>query len=969
MKNSRRKFWTALVLLGLIGQVAWVVENMYLNVFIYKMFSASAADISLMVSLSAVSAAATTVLMGALCDRVGKLRTVIGLGYLTWGVTILAFGLVKMDLLTPLVGSRVEAAALGVTLVIALDCLMTIFGSAANDAAYNAWLTEMGDENNRGKIEGVNAMMPLVAILVVFGGFMGFNLDLAESWTVIFNIIGSVVIAIGIACFFLVEEPGKRTKPEGSYWETLAYSFRPAVVGSNKLLYLILVAYALFCISIQTFMPYLIIYYEKSLGMTDYVLIMAPAIIIASVVTVFYGRLFDKMGFQKSVLPCLGMLLAGYVILYFTVTKLPVFIGSLLMMCGYLCGMAIFGAAIRGEIPRTMPGRFQGVRIISGVLIPGVIGPAIGAAVLSGAEQILGQDGTYSFLPNRNIWAAAIVTALVVLLFLRYVFYFMRTSTDYLPTQAAEEGRVSDWSGHPRPQCRREKFFVLTKGWTLNGSPIRVPYPPQSELSGYKGKVDSRLVYETTFSLPADFTGGRTLLHFGAVDQTCEVLVNGKPAGSHEDGYLDFTFDITELLIAGENRLQVNCTDRLERLYPYGKQTKKRGGMWYTPVSGIWQSVWLEQVPEQYIEGITMVPDLEGVHLTLAGQADGFTVEVAGKQYTFSGREGYVKVEEPHLWTPEDPWLYDMVVTAGEDRVSSYFALRTIKTEGSRLLLNDKPIFLHGVLDQGYFPDGIFLPAEEEEYLRDIRRMKDLGFNMLRKHIKIEPECFYYYCDKCGMLVMQDLVNSGGYNFLFDTALPTIGWKNQPEKRVSARHRQVFLTHMEGVVRRLGNHPSVVMYTIFNEGWGQFDCRGMYDHLKKLDPSRPVDTASGWFRTDATDFDSEHIYFKAITLPAGKKPLLLSECGGYSRAMEGHIFNRYVAYGYGGAEDEAALTEMIADMYRKMIVGSSAVGCVYTQLSDVEDEINGLYTYDRKVCKVDQAAMRALAEEIYGAQM
>jgi len=442
MKKLSKKFWLALVLFGLIGQVAWVVENMYLNVFLYKMFHASAADISAMVSASAIAATATTILMGAWIDRVGKRKIFICGGYIVWGVAILGFALVRMDILTPLCGSVAQAASLGISLTIILDCVMTFFGSTANDAAYNAWLTDVGDETNRGKIEGINAMMPLVSILVVFGGFMGFNLDLAESWTVIYCIIGGVVLVVGIAGFFLIEDvpvrgeisadancecgAQKNMPRKNSYLHNLLYAFRPKVIVENKLLYAVIIVFAIFGISIQTYMPYLILYYEKTLQMSNYVLVMAPAIILASVVTAFYGRVYDRLGFQKSVLPSMGMLIGGYAVLYFTTTTIPVFIGSLLMMCGYLSGMAVFGAIIREQIPENMSGRFQGLRIIGQVLIPGVVGPAIGAWVLRDAAQVENNDGTFSFLPDRGIWSAATVVAVVVLVALVGVFVLMR---------------------------------------------------------------------------------------------------------------------------------------------------------------------------------------------------------------------------------------------------------------------------------------------------------------------------------------------------------------------------------------------------------------------------------------------------------------------------------------------------------------------------------------------------------------
>ncbi len=1040
MGKPGKRFWTALVLFGLIGQVAWVVENMYLNVFIYKMFHASAAGISLMVSASAVAATLTTILMGALTDRVGKRKIFICGGYLMWGFTIFAFGLVRMDLLTPLCGGTVQAAALGVNLVIVLDCVMTFFGSAANDAAYNAWLTDAGDDTNRGKIEGINAMMPLVAILVVFGGFMGFSLTEASSWTIIFSIIGAVVLIVGALGIFLIDEvpsgrvAEEKAKASDSYLENLLYSFRPRIMRENKLLYAVLGAFALFGISIQIFMPYLIVYYEQTLQMSNYVIVLAPAIILAAAVTMVYGRLYDRLGFQKSILPVIGMLVGGYVILYFAVNTLPVFLGSLLMMSGYLSGMAVFGAVIRERTPEHMAGRFQGMRIIAQVLVPGVIGPAIGAFVLRDAAQIENQDGTFSFLPDKGIWAAATLAALVLLLAVYGIFAMIRKGHYDLWTEAGERRRdgkqeqakedskedrenkedkesneskgsrekleetgQDSWAVHPAPQMRRAHYVVLQDGWTLNDRPIRIPFPPQSLLAQYGRRVGSKLIYETTFRIPEDFTKERILLHFGAVDQKAEILIDGQPAGSHEGGYLPFTLDITRFADRKKkHRLTVKAQDSLSKAYPYGKQCKKRGGMWYTPVSGIWQSVWLENVPEVYLKKIVWKPDLSGVnvHLEVEGApADRLRFEARirlsnGEISTqhFKGLSGRIELTEhicengkhyePRLWNTEDPWLYETVIRldgdSEPDEVETYFALRTIRIKEidgiSRVCLNGQPVFLHGVLDQGYFSDGIYLPAEPAEYERDVLRMKELGFNLLRKHIKIEPEWFYYYCDKHGMLVMQDMVNSGRYSFLRDTALPTIGTKKRKDTTgITGKRKAFFIKHAEDTIAHLYNHPCIVAYTIFNEGWGQFESDALYDMVHRLDDSRLIDSASGWFAQEKSDFDSEHIYFRAECPQVRKRPLFVSECGGYSRVIEGHYYSKYNTYGYGSEDTQQALTQRIEQMYRCMIlpgIPKGVCGCVYTQLSDVEDEVNGLYTYDRKICKVDKTVMQQLSTEL-----
>ena len=404
----------ALVIFCLTGQVAWTVENMYFNVFIYKMFHASAEAISAMVAASAIAATVTTLIIGALSDKIGKRKIFICGGYIIWGVTIWSFSLIRLDVINALFPAVASAAAVGVSLTIILDCVMTFFGSAANDACFNAWLTDVTDESNRGSVEGINAMMPLIAILVVFGGFMGFDLDKAESWTIIFNVIGIVVIAIGVVGIWLIHDPEIETAENQNYFGNIFYGFRPSVIKSNKMLYLTLLAVAVFNISIQVFMPYLILYYDVSLGMDNYVLIFAPAILPAAAFTGFYGKVYDRKGFRYAVIPTLVLLMAGYAGLYFVRATVPVFLASLVMMCGFLGTGAVLGAKIRTHTPENKSGMFQGLRIVGQVLIPGVAGPAIGAAVLKNAETILNDDGTTSFVPNENIFLLALVVIQVI---------------------------------------------------------------------------------------------------------------------------------------------------------------------------------------------------------------------------------------------------------------------------------------------------------------------------------------------------------------------------------------------------------------------------------------------------------------------------------------------------------------------------------------------------------------------------
>ncbi len=434
MKNNK-KFWIALVIFSLVGQVAWVVENMYLNVFIYKMFHASAQQISDMVAASAVTATVTTLLIGALSDKLGKRKAFICGGYILWGISICAFGMIRLDMVHstfyPMMSSTTAAASLCITLTILLDCVMTFFGSSANDACFNAWLTDMTNVTNRGAAEGINAMMPLVAILVVFGGFMGFDLNTQESWTAIYYIIGGVVLLLGVVGLFLIQDSQVDVTRNQNYFANIFYGFRPKVIRDNAMLYLGLAAFAVFNIAINIFMPYLILYYNVSLAMENYVLIMAPAIILAAAFTAFYGRVYDRFRFRKAVVPVMALLMMGFVVLYLFKNTALVFGGSLLMMCGYLAGMAVYGALLRDYTPANRSGQFQGLRIVGQVLIPGVIGPEIGAAVLKNADKILGDDGTESFIPNENIFLAALIAAVVACLVLIPVFKMLKKEKNH----------------------------------------------------------------------------------------------------------------------------------------------------------------------------------------------------------------------------------------------------------------------------------------------------------------------------------------------------------------------------------------------------------------------------------------------------------------------------------------------------------------------------------------------------------
>ncbi len=547
------------------------------------------------------------------------------------------------------------------------------------------------------------------------------------------------------------------------------------------------------------------------------------------------------------------------------------------------------------------------------------------------------------------------------------------------------------WNVYPRPQLKRDSFFCLNGEWNFcvkkNNeyiknvpSSIIVPFSPETILS----KVDrffsedeyDFFVYSKKFSLPQGFNKGRVILHFGAVGNFCEVELNGKVLGIHNGGYDPFSFDITDI-IKENNTLVVRAKNYLEdRVMPYGKQCRKRGGMWYRETSGIWQTVWFESVSEEYIKALDVVTSDNTVTIKADG-IDKAIVKVqtpyGTQEYIMENGECVFSLENIELWSPENPYLYYYSVETEQDRVESYFAFRTLEIKNvdgySRLCLNGKPYFFNGLLDQGYWSDGGMTPPCYESYTKDIVTMKSLGFNMLRKHIKIEPAVFYYECDRLGMVVFQDMINNGKYSFVRDTALPTVGMKKLCDKYLHRDEatRDMFVSYMEKTVELLKSFPCICYWTIFNEGWGQFCGTEMYRKLKKIDSTRFIDTASGWFSNVESDVDSEHIYFRKVKIKAKQRPLVLSEFGGYSYRIKEHSFNMNNEYGYGKYTTREDFAKAFCKLYTDEIVPLIPKGLcasVYTQVSDVEDETNGLFTFDRRVLKIKEQEFKPIADKM-----
>ncbi len=1004
------RVWAALLAFGLIGQVAWVVENMYFNVFLYNTITGDTKAIAAMVAASAVVAAVTTLVVGALSDKLGKRKKIIVVGYLLWGLSVMAFAFVRVSGLEALVGPAEAVQAAAVT-VIVLDCVMTFFGSSANDAAFNAWVTDVTNDRNRGRVEAVLAVMPLVAMLVVFGALDG--LTAQGSWTAFFLIVGGLTMLGGGLGHLLIKEPEDIRPAGGNYFSNILYGLRPGVIWANPALYLSLLALAVYSASQQVYMPYLIIYIQRYLGVDNYALILGTVLIAASVISVAFGRVIDRRGKLHVAVPAAIAAFVGLMCMFFVRSMVPVILAGTLMLGASMVLSACLQGLIRDHTPPAKAGQFQGIRILFQVLLPMVTGPYIGAAVIGHSGQTYEDLGVVKEVPTPEIFLAS---ALVLLLIAIPIALLQRREPKRTLSKRVLYPLMTTWGEkldrdaplpeYPRPQLRRDSFINLNGRWQYAIRPMKekqpksfdgeiiVPFSPESLLSGVRRTVlpEDRLWYKRTFTLPEGFRKDRVLLHFGAVDQSCEVLVNGKSVGGHEGGYLPFTCDVTDALRTGENTLVVSVTDATSRSrHAYGKQSFTPGGIWYTPQSGIWQTVWLESVQENFVEKLAVTPLYDEREVRIVIQAkdpEGANVIVHkdGKviaENWYDAKQGALELTIPdeHFrpWSPGDPFLYDVTVTlASGDQIQSYFAMRKFgvtTVDGKKVMsLNDQPIFMSGVLDQGYWSDGLYTPPSDEAMVYDIQTMKDCGFNMLRKHIKIEPLRWYYHCDRLGMLVWQDLVSGGSrIDPLVVQVLPFLGFNLRDDRyhrfgREDPESREQFIQDLHDTVDHLYNVPSLAVWVPFNEGWGQFDSLQATQLLWDLDPTRLVDHASGWHDQGGGDFKSRHVYFKPVRLKHdGSRVLALSEFGGYSLPEAGHVGSAK-PFGYRMYQDRTAFMDAFVKLYETEVIpcmeeqGLSAA--VYTQVSDVEDEVNGLLTYDRKVCKADVEQMKEINKKL-----
>jgi len=551
---------------------------------------------------------------------------------------------------------------------------------------------------------------------------------------------------------------------------------------------------------------------------------------------------------------------------------------------------------------------------------------------------------------------------------------------------------------YPRPHLVRDSYLNLNGWWDYaiskmetfqhSDGKILVPFSPESANSGVLKQLlpGEYLYYHRVIQIPEGFMKDRLLLHFGAVDQVCDLWINEQYVGNHVGGFLPFSFDITPFLQENEVAILLRVQDASDTLgHQTGKQRLQSGGIFYTSQSGIWQTVWMESVPHDYIEYLQIEPQYDQSSVKIALKVSHpleteITVSYQNKvDISFLTLESSVVLPVRYFypWTPDLPRLYDVHIRYGNDVIRSYFGMRKMErtTDANgiqRVYLNQEALFCNGVLDQGYYPESLLTPPSDEAMIHDIMQMKELGFNLLRKHIKIEPARFYYHCDRLGMLVWQDVVSGSRRHDIFFHGALALANIHLPDRwyglfgRKNQADRNQFEVEFKDTIHHLSHFPSIMTWVIFNEAWGQFDSKRLTKQLRTWDPSRLIDHASGWSDQGVGDYVSRHIYFKKIKVKPknGRSRILaLTEFGGYSFPVEGHLFNPNRLFGYKTFHTADALHEALEALYKKEIIPSIQKGLsvlIYTQLSDVEEEVNGFLTYDREILKVKRDWMRTL---------
>ncbi len=1013
--------WISIILIGLAGQFAWSIENMYLNKFIFSFGSSNYnIMISITVALSAIVACLTTIFIGALSDKLNKRKIFIVLGYILWGISTALFGLISVNnnaSLFPIVLTSQSASIL----VIILDSVMTFFGSSSNDAAFNSYVTKEIDNKNRGKVEAVLSVLPLVSMLIIF--IVLNPLVDASHWDYFFFIIGGIVFLVGILSIFLLPKESKKKDilHNESYLKILLEGFKIKTIKENKNLYLILLAYLIFGISTQIFFPYLIIYFENTLNITgnNFSLALGVILIVGSILSVVSGFISDKVGKNKFLIPSILIGFIGFLLCYFIPKEnliLSIIFG-IIMMYGYIFIGSVFNSILRELIPSDKTGIFMGVRMIFVVALPMIIGPQIANLIISkySYETYLNEYNEIQTLPSKEIWLYSSLILLLTLI--PIIIYLIKVKLDKKKEESKldlknegillplkEEDKIKDnnyipLNEFPNPSLKRNKELLLNGWWDFKISKsneipssydfkILVPYSIESSLSHINKliEVDDYLYYHKKVKLDKDFIKNHLFLYLLGIDQVSEIYVNNMKVGVSKSGYLPIKIDLTPLILKSTSELDIvikvrDTTD--SSIFSRGKQHLKRGGIWYTSSSGIYRPIYLESIESKdYIKDfkITYDIDLKEIYVNVITNVNGL-IDISFNDINYkieSNKKVTLSLPNMHLWDINDPYLYDIKIKFNNDIIYSYIGFRKIEikriNKKNRLLLNHKEILLKGILDQGYYYNGNLTPSCYNDYLNDIKNIKELGFNCIRKHIKYEDDIFYHYCDQNGILVIQDFVNGGeSYDFLtisYPSILPYK--KNQDKnykkfKRENKYGRELFIEEIKEEVKALSLHPSVIIYTLFNEGWGEFDVKEIYSLIKNLDSSRLIDSCSGWYDSNYSDFYSKHIYFvPPYNFKNKLRASLLSECGGYSLLIKDHFYGK-TPFGYKKFKNKEKISKAYLKLFTRHIIPTlkkNNVGFIYTQLSDIEDEINGLYTFDRKVLKIDKEIIKKVNSKI-----
>ncbi len=1026
------KMWLIIILIGLAGQFAWSIENMYLNTYIaYLNFSAPEAEkfdyntlVAVTTALSAITATLTTLFMGGLSDKLRKRKIFISVGYILWGISTASFGLLNVTGAVELVPIQMSAVTAAI-LVIVIDCIMTFFGSTGNDAAFNSYVTKNIDDKNRAKVEGVLGVLPLAAMLIIFVGLNGLTTDAnGNRWDLFFYIVGAIVLIVGIISIFLLPKENKEEKKKAPYFSLLIEGFKPKVIKENKLLYIILITYFIFNVSVQVYFPYLMIYVERTCNisntgdsfLTPFAIVMAIALLVGSVLSVLIGFRADKKGKTKMILPTLFITGLGLFMMFFCPfienevgRIIYTALSGLIMILGYVSFPAIINSLIRTYIPKGKEGIFMGIRMIFVVALPMCIGPFIGSALNNAYGEIYqDQFGVNNPLPSNYGYLVALIILLLTLIPLYFVFkntkkvdinngHLIKDLEQNKEKITRKETDIP-FKEYPRPNLKRKSFINLNGEWNLKilnenelvyDGKVLVPYPVEAPFSGVNKLISPQntLIYERKLKITNFSKDKRYILHLDGTDQVFDLLINGNFVTYHESGYTKATVDITSF-VKEENDVTIKVKDFTDSSYfSRGKQTLNPQTCYYSSSSGIYKNVRLEEVPLDYIKYVKFNVYYDekkvGVFIrTKSRETKEAKVFIEGKEYLIrTNKEDFIVLENPVSWTYKNPYLYNVKISYLEDEIESYFGFRKIEIKEKygvfAVFLNNNKVIINGVLDQGYYYPNSLTPSSYKDYENDILNIKNLGFNTIRVHVKVEMDYFYYLCDKYGMLVVQDIPNGGyKYNF-FSVVLPRIfpflnNSKFMSEKgsgRKDEKSKKMYLYELKEVISSLYNHPSIICYTLFNEGWGEFEPDKVYDLAKSYDKFKIYDTTSGWYLNKKRDLYSIHAYILSKSKRKDKKenkPYILSECGGINLKLKEHaLFKGQFTQSPAFSKDD--LTKKYGNFYKNainLVKNNQLFGIIYTQLNDCEKEYNGLYTFDREVLKIDEDIIKGFNREI-----